>query len=156
MSNPFQDQLLKAGLVNKKQVKKAKHEKRVDRKKNKGTSPPVTNNKAQQEHAAQAKRNKELNKQRAKETQQREKVAQVKQLIKDNRLKKDDRGEAYNFVDQNKIKRIYIAAEMAEQLSRGLLAIVMLAGSYEVVPAKVAKQIASRDAEAVVTLHTGS
>ena len=156
MGNPFKDQLLKAGLVSKKQAKKVEHEKRVNRKQNKGKSPeaPVSN-KAQEEQVAHAKRNQELNRQRAEETRLREQQAQVKQLIESNRLARDDRGEAYYFPDQNKIKRVFVAEEMADQLSRGQLAIVKLGESYEVVPAKVAHQIASRDKEAIVAFHQG-
>jgi len=44
---------------------------------------------------------------------------------------------------------------MTEQLSRGLLAIAKLGNSYEVVPAKVARQIASRDQEALIVFHEG-
>ncbi|MDR9501574.1 MAG: DUF2058 domain-containing protein [Desulfurivibrionaceae bacterium] len=156
MGNPFQDQLLKAGLVNKKQVKKAQHEKRASRKQDKGALPEKATNKAREEQEAQARRNKELNRQRLEEKRQGEQKAQVKQLIEDNRLARDERGEPYNFVEENKIKRIFVAPEMAEQLSRGQLAIVRLAATYEVVPAKVARQIAQRDPEAVAAFHEGS
>jgi len=156
MGNPFQDQLLKAGLVSKKQAKKANHEKYLSRKKNKGNKGDKSaeiSNKARDEQAAQAKRNRELNLQRIEENRQREHRAQVKQLIEKNRLKLDDRGEPYYFTEQNKINRIYVAEEMADQLSRGQLAIVKLGSSYEVVPAKVAQQIASRDKETLVAFH---
>ena len=156
MGNPFLDQLLKAGLVSKKQAKKAKLEQHRSRKKQKKNNPEaISSNKAREEQAAQAKRNRELEKQRTEETRQRELRAQVKQLIEDNRLELDDRGEPYNFVEENKIKRIFVAGEMVEQLSRGQLAIVTLGGSYEVVPAKVARQIASRDRKSVLAFHEG-
>lgn len=155
MGNPFQDQLLKAGLVNKKQVNKAKHENRVSKKQNKHSKDTETTSKIAQQVAAQKKRDQELNRQHAEEKLQRERLAQVKQLIEQNRLEKDDRGEAYNFVDGNKIKRIYVAAEIADQLSRGQAAIVKLGAGYEVVPVKVARQIASRDKDAVLILHEG-
>lgn len=153
MGNPLQDQLLKAGLATKKQAKKAEHEKFINRKQNKGNIPAVPGNKAREEQAAQEMRNRELNLQRLEETRLREQQAQVKQLIGSNRLAKDDRGEPYHFAWQNKIKRIFVSDEMADQLSRGQLAIVKLGSSYEVVPAKVAHQIASRDPEAVVVFH---
>lgn len=153
MGNPFQDQLLKAGLVNKKQASKAKREKHLSRKKNKGEAPSEISTKAKEEQAAQAKRNRELNKQRDKEKRQREQEAQVRQLIEQNRLELDDRGEAYHFVEQKKIMRIFVTDEMIEQLSRGQLAIVTLDGSYEVVPAKVACQIAERRKEVVIAFH---
>ena len=109
--------------------------------------------KVREEQAAQEMRNRELNLQRLEEARLREQKAQVKQLIETNRLAKDDRGEPYHFVEQNKIKRIFVSEEMTDQLSRGQLAIVKLGTSYEVVPAKVAHQIASRDQEAVVVFH---
>jgi uncharacterized protein YaiL (DUF2058 family) len=158
MANPFQDQLLKAGLVSKKQTKKANREKYLNRKKNKGNkdnSSAAISNKAREEQAAQAKRNRELNRQHSEEKQQREQRAQIKQLIETNRQKLDDRGEPYYFTDQNTINRIFVSEDMMEQLSSGQLAIVKFAGKYDVVPAKVAHQIANRAREAVVTFHEG-
>ena len=152
MGNPLQEQLLKAGLASKKQAKKAEHEKRISRKQNDGQNPDIAN-KAREEQAAKDQRNRELNRDRAEETRLREQKAQVKQLIETNRLPKDDRGEPYNFVEQNKIKRIFVSEETTDQLSRGQLAIVKLGPGYEVVPAKVARQIASRDQGAVVVFH---
>jgi hypothetical protein len=153
MGNPLQEQLLKAGLASKKQAKKAEHEKRISRKQNQGNSSDVGGNKVREEQAAQDLRNRKLNLQRAEETRLREQKAQVKQLIETNRLPQDGRGEPYHFVEQNKIKRIFVSEEMTDQLSRGQLAIVKLGTSDEVVPAKVARQIASRDKEAVIVFH---
>lgn len=155
MGNPFQDQLLKAGLVNKKQANKAKREKHLNRKQNKEDTPSAISAKAREEQAAQAKRTCELNRKHAEEKEQREQQAQVKQLIEQNRLELDDRGEPYHFVKENKIERIFVSGEMMEQLSSGQLAIVKLGDSYEVVPAKVARQIASRNKEAVLAFHAG-
>lgn len=155
MGNPFQDQLLKAGLVSKKQAKKANREKYLSRKKNKGNNPSAVSDKARQEQAAQAKRNRELNRQRFEEKRQREQKTQIKQLIENNRQKLDDRGEPYYFTEQNTINRIFVSEDMAEQLSSGQLAIVKLGDNYEVIPAKVARQIASREKEVVVAFHEG-
>ena len=153
MANPLQEQLLKAGLASKKQAKKAEHEKRISRKQHNGNPPAVAGNTAREEQAAKDLRNRELNRERAEQARLREQKAQVKQLIETNRLAKDDRGEPYHFAEQNKIKRIFVSEELAEQLSRGQLAIVKLGPGYEVVPAKVARQIASRDPEAVIVFH---
>lgn len=153
MGNPFQDQLLKAGLVSKKQAKKANREKYISRKKNKGkkeNNSAAISNKAREEQAAQAKRNRELNLKHSEEKRQREQRAQIKQLIENNRQKLDNRGEPYYFTEQNTINRIFVSEEMAEQLSNGQLAIVKLGNNYEVVPAKVARQIANRDKEKLV------
>ncbi len=153
MGNPLQEQLLKAGLASKKQAKKAEHEKRLSRKQNQGNRTVVVSNRAREEQAAREQRNRELNLQRAEETRLREQKAQVKQLIETNRLPRDERGEPYHFVEQNKIKRLFVSEEMTDQLSRGQLAIVKFGAGYEIVPAKAARQIASRDQEAVVVFH---
>jgi uncharacterized protein len=156
MGNPFRDKFLKAGLVNKKQVNKAKRENHVKRKENKDTNASGVSIQVQEQQAAQAKQNRELNRKRKQEKLRREQLAQVKQLIEQNRLEQDGRGEAYHFVQQNKIMRIFLAEEMIDQLSCGKLAIVSLAGKYEVVPAKVARQIAERNKGAIVAFHEKS
>lgn len=155
MANPFQAQLLKAGLVSKKQASKAQRAKHLNRKQNKEDSSSEISKKVKEEQAVQAKRNRELNLQRDEQKRQEEQKSQVRQLIEQNRLELDDRGEPYNFVVENKIRRIFVADEMIEQLSRGQLAIVTLDDKYEVVAAKVARQIAARDKKAVVTFHSG-
>ncbi|MBU0485411.1 MAG: DUF2058 domain-containing protein [Proteobacteria bacterium] len=153
MGNPFQDKFLKAGLVNKKQVKKIAHEHRISKKQDKNSISTEATSKIEQEIAAQKERNKELNRQHNEEKQQRERLAQVRQMIEQNRLPKDERGEAYNFVEKNKIKKIYVPAEIADQLSYGQAAIVKFGTGYEVVPTKTARQISSRDPETVVVLQ---
>jgi len=154
MANPFQAQLLKAGLVSKKQAGKAKREKHLNRKQNTGDSTSEISKKAKKEQAAQAKRAHELNLQRDEKQRQAAQKTQVRQLIEQNRLELDKRGAPYNFVVQNKIKRIFVADEMIEQLSLGQLAIVELDERYEIVAAKVARQIAARDKKAVIAFHT--
>ena len=153
MGNPFQDQLLKAGLVNKKQVNKLKHEQRINRQQNTVENPSDESIKAKQELLAHEERNRELNRQHNEAMRQREKLAQVKQIIETNRLVRDDRGEPYYFTVGNKVKKLFVSDEMTNQLSRGQLAIVRLDNSYEIVTAKVANQIASRDKNAVVVFH---
>lgn len=154
MGNPFQDQLLKAGLVNKKQASKAKRATHASRKKKKDKdTPSAITVKAREAQASQAMRSRELNRLRAEEKLRHEKKAQVKQLIEASKLDRDEYGKAYHFVEQGKINRIFVAEEMAEQLSRGLLAIVKFGTGYEVVPEKVASQIASRDKDIVLVLH---
>ncbi|MFH7319187.1 DUF2058 domain-containing protein [Desulfurivibrio sp. D14AmB] len=153
MGNPLKDQLLKAGLASKKQARKVEHEKRLRRKQSPESPPAQPGNSVQAERAAQEQRNRELNRQRAEEQRLRERQAQIKQLIENNRLDRDERGEPYHFPEQNRIKRIFVSEEMTEQLSRGQLAIVKLGNAYEVVPARVADQIAQRDPEVILAWH---
>ena len=158
MGNSFQDQLLKAGLVNKKQVKKAKHEKRVKRKKKKGAQVAVEQtapkeSQARQEQLAQEERNRELNRQRNLEKQKREQEAQIRQLIQENPVTLDEHGEPYYFAHENRVKKVYASEAQIKQLSKGQLAIVQLDDFYQVIPGHVAEQIAKRDREALIVFH---
>ncbi len=156
MGNPFQDQLLKAGVVNKKQIKKAKHDQRISKKKNRNKAPETGPTKIELEQAAEKKRIKKLNKKLRKKQQQQEQIAQIKQLIEQNRLKQDPRGEAYNFVDGVKIKRIFVDHNTAKQISCGQAGIVRSGAKYEVVLRKIAEQIKNLDKESsVLVLHDG-
>ena len=153
MGNSFRDQFLKAGLVSKKQAKKAKRQEHIGRKKNKKGNHSEISDKARDARESQAERERQLNLQLVEKNRQRECKAQIRQLVEENRLDRDGRGEPYNFVERKKVKRIFVSAEMAESLSRGQLGIVRFGDGYELVPAKVARQIASRDSEALIVLH---
>jgi uncharacterized protein len=150
-NNLLQAQLLKAGLVSKKQVGKIKQEQYQNRKQK---EEPGKSAVSQAEQAA-AQRSRELNRQLAEEKKRHELQAQVKQLIETNRQQRDGRCSPYYFTVQGKIDRICVPDAMAEQLSRGLLAVARFKDSVEVVPAKTARQIAERDPAAVLVLHEG-
>ena len=154
MGTSFQDQLLKSGLVNKKQAKKSGHEKHADRKKNKGKAAPPEINKALEEKLAKEKHNRELNQQLKQEKLILENLLQAKQLIKTNRLHLEDYyDEPYHFAEGKKIKKLFVSEEIANKLSCGQLAIVKLDDHFAVVPAKVARQIVQRDPATFMVLH---
>jgi len=154
MGLSLQDQLLKSGLADKKQANKARHEKRVKRKKNKGTAAVPEISQARQEQLVQVQRSRELNRQRGQKREKLEKRAQVKQLIEQNRLDLKKYEDPYYFAVGKKIKKLYVNGEITKQLSNGQLAIVTLDGLFEIVPGKVARQIADRDPGALIMQHT--
>lgn len=153
MGLSLKDQLLKAGVVNKKQAKKAAHDKRSSKKKNKGKKLVPQINKTLQEQQAKEKRNHELNQQRNEKKLKQEGLAQVKQLIETNCLKLDDCDDPYYFKLGKVIKKLYVNKEIAQKLASGLLAIVQHNDHFVVVPARVVKQIADRDPDTFVVLH---
>ena len=159
MGNSFQDQLLKAGLVNKKQVKKAKHQNRVTRQKSKkqqkvsiDQTAPETNQ-AREERLVQEARNRELNRQRNQEMLARERAAQVKQLIETNGVKLEENGEPYYFAHGTRVKKVYASETQIKQLSQGQLAIVQVNERYGAIPGNVAQQVEERDPEALIVFH---
>lgn len=153
MGNPFQDQLLKAGLVSKKQAGKAKRAKHLNRKQHKKAGPSEVTIQAKKEQEAQAVRTRELDRKRAEAKRLHEAKAQIRQLILDNKQERDDFGAAYHFVEEKRVQRIFVDDEMAEALSCGKLAIVKYGDGYEVVSARAAEQIASRDKNMVLAFH---
>ncbi len=158
MGNSLKEQLLKAGLVSTKQVKKAKHEERVSKKQNKGKKSADKNSEssiAREERLAYEERNRELNRQRNEERKRRENAAQVRQLILTNRLtlKERDDDEPYHFVVGKRIKKWFLSEKITQQLTSGQLAIAKLDGKFEMIPAEVARQIAERDRKSLVVFH---
>jgi len=153
MGLSLQDQLLKAGIADKKQAKKANQEKLANRKKNKGKKETPETNQAQQDQLAQAKRSQELNRQLNQEKERLEKLSQVRQLIETNRLGLDKYEEPYYFKVGKKIKKLYVNEDITEKLSRGELAIVGFDDRFEIVPDKVAQQIADRDQDSLIVLY---
>ncbi len=151
MGNPLQDQLFKAGLVSKKQASKVKQEQYLNQKKKKKDKTVST---AAAARAAEAQRNRKINKKRAEERRRHEQQAQIKQLVEQNRLERDENGSPYHFAVNKKIHRIFVAEEMIDQFSSGQLALVRFNDIFEVVPAKVARQIAQRDKEAVLVFRS--
>ncbi|WPD21230.1 MAG: DUF2058 family protein [Candidatus Electrothrix scaldis] len=157
MGNPLQDQLLKAGLVTKKQASKVKQEQYTQtKKKKKGKGGRKIITKTEIARAAEVARNKELSRKQAEERKQHELQAQIKQLVMQNRLERDENGQPYHFALGTKIHRIFVAEEVIDRLCEGRLGIVQLGNSFEVVPAKVVRQVAERDQNAVISLREPS
>jgi len=153
MGNPFQDQLLKAGLVTKKQVKKANQEKTRKNKQQPKNAKVVdeTKQKAQQAAADKTARDRELNKRKELQARQKAISIEINQLIENNCLARDENCDlVYNFEHNKKIKRIYINADMQQQIAQGQLAIARIEGGYEVIPKNVAEKIQQRNEKRIV------
>lgn len=56
----------------------------------------------------------------------------------------------HNFEHQNKVKRIYVNAEMRQQIIQGKLGIARIEGRYELVPRDVAGKIQQRNEKRIV------
>lgn len=153
MGGSLQDQLLKLGLVDKKQVKKANVEKRQKHKqqrKNKTKTVDQAILQARNEEAKKANRDRELNRLREEKAQRKSIVAQIKQLIESNRQPKGDDDIPYSFLDRKKIRKIYVSKVVQQQLGDGKLAIVRLDGRYELVTTDIAEKISQRDEKLVI------
>lgn len=153
MGNSLQDQLLKAGLIDAKQAKKAKAGKPPPKKKKKQRGEAELSDSAraaQQAQAAKLARDRELEAKRKAEAERKALGAQVRQLIEQHRLDREGAEIDYHFTDQAKVRRLLVTAAIQSGLVKGRMDIVRLGDRYEVVPAEVAEKIRQRDPDAVM------
>jgi uncharacterized protein YaiL (DUF2058 family) len=156
MSNPFQEQLLKAGLVSKQQVQQVNREKQKKKKQQKSKKPVADEAALRAQKVAQekAQRDRELNEKKLQQARARAVSAEINQLILDHMIKRDDSCElVYNFEHDKKIKRIYINQQMKQQLIDGTLALARIDGRYELVPISVAEKIKQRNEKRVIFIE---
>ncbi|MEE9343105.1 MAG: DUF2058 domain-containing protein [Gammaproteobacteria bacterium] len=156
MANLFGDQLLKAGLVKKDQLnkaKKSKHKQKVQ----KGKQPPVVSEATaavQQAAAEKTARDSELNRQKKEAAERKAIQAQIRQLIELNELTGIDGDVGYNFQDDTAIKKIFVSDEIHGKLQSGHLTIARFNGGYTVIPSIVADKIRLRDESSIIGVAT--
>jgi len=154
MANPFQDEFLKAGLVNKKQVGKAKIEqnkKRKEQRRRQGQTeidPALDLDRQRRKEQIQ-----HSNGQRNLIAREKEVAAQIKQLAASNRVEVAKGDINFHFSDANKIKKMSLPKEIIDQLSDGRLGIVKVGEKYEIVPAATAVKIRERSQDALLVLN---
>lgn len=155
----LQDQLLKAGLVDKKKVKLANQDKSKQKKVEKRTGTQSVDEvrlAALETQRKNAERARELNAQRDADARQKAIVAQIAQMVQQNRQSKGNGDIAYHFTHDKKVERIYVSAAVQAHLVAGRLVIVLLNGAVELVPRIIADKIAERDAALVVRVNKAS
>ncbi|MDA8694112.1 DUF2058 domain-containing protein [Pseudomonadales bacterium] len=151
----LQDQLLNAGMVDKKKAKKIEKEKRKQAKQLPKGQKLANESREQAQQALNEKvlRDKETSRVQQEAAEIKAIAAQIKQLIEVNRLDRSQGDIAFQFVDDKKIKKMHISAVFQNQLGKGQIAIVKLGEHYELVPTVVAEKIKQRDESFVVMLN---
>jgi hypothetical protein len=151
----LQEQLMKAGLVDKKKVNKALQDKSKQHKEELRTGTKAVDQSreaVQEQQRKNAERARELNAQRDAAASQKAIMAQVVQMVQQHRQPKGNGDVAYNFTLGSKIDRIYVSEKVQQLLVNGRLVIVVLDGVAELVPKIVADKIAERAPEVVVAV----
>jgi uncharacterized protein YaiL (DUF2058 family) len=155
----LQEQLLKAGLVDKNKVKQANQDKNKQKKVERRTGTQSVDEArlaAIEMQRKNAERARELNAQRDAAANQKAIMAQIAQLVQKNRQSKGAGDIAYNFSYNNKIERLYVSAAVQAHLIAGRLVIVCQGGLTELVPKVIADKIAERDPSLVVRVNRTS
>lgn len=152
MGLSLQEQLLKAGLADKKKankINKQKHKQRKDQQKHKlkldDEAKRLANEALEKKRVDSQTRNQAIND----ASEKKALVAQIKQLIESNKQPKN--GEVLlNFTDNNVIKRLYVDDKVHKAVTNAKLAVVRAGDGYELVATPVANKIAERDESFVV------
>ncbi|MEW5007879.1 MAG: DUF2058 domain-containing protein [Cycloclasticus sp.] len=152
----LQDQLLKAGLTSKTKAHKVNTDKRKQTQRKQKNKVQVVDRAAvlaEEAKARQLEKDRLLNEKRNRKAEKRQIAAQIAQLVKANKLAKDDEAPVFHFTYNNEIKSIYVPENVRKSLIAEKAVIVMFAGHYEVVPAEIAQKIAERDSKRVIYLQ---
>ena len=143
----LQEQMLKAGLVNEKKLKKAKKGSKKSRTQAREVKAAVEEQKRQQQE-----RDKALSTEQNEQRLNKEIQSQIKQLIEMNKLANSDGDIKYNFTDGTLVKSLSVDSLMREQLIKGILAIARFGEGYAVIPSAVANKISQRDSDIIIDL----
>ena len=149
----LQEQLLKAGMVDKNKVKQANHDKSKQKKVERRTGTQSVDEArlaALEVQRVNAERARALNAQRDAAANQKAIVAQIAQMVQKNRQPKGKGDIAYHYTHGSKVERMYVSPEVQAHLMAGRLVIVRLGGATDLVPRVIADKIAERDASLVV------
>jgi uncharacterized protein YaiL (DUF2058 family) len=156
MGLSIQEQMLKAGLVDKKQMKKADHEKKMKDKKIRKAGDSFKDSDKQRLHQQQAERaeqDRKLNAQRAQQAQQKADQSAAQQLIATNRLSVEEGDVIYHYVAGGKIKKTSVSQDIADKLDEGKMGLAMHNGELVLVPAETVNKVLQRDQDSILAYN---
>ena len=140
VKNALQAQLLKAGLVDKKKAKKlskqAVHEQRTGQSNEAELKAKIAQDKEQKLAKDQA-----LDLEKKRLLQGKELKAAIVQMISQHKIHQLDGDVAYQFIDESKVKKIYLNQQIYNALVSGSLVIAKEDDSYAVLPKILADRI---------------
>ncbi len=155
MRNPLQEQLLKAGLVNKTKAAQVVRD-QIKQRQGKAPAPPGTEQvDAQRLQAERAERDRALSAERNAQARVSEQRVQIHQIVEAHKVRRE--GEiAYRFTDGDVIRSLLINEALRAQLASGTLVIVRHDLGYELLPRLAADKVYVRDAAMIVLDHQRS
>lgn len=138
--NALQAQLLKAGLVDNKKAKKISKQSQHAKRTGESTDDEVKKSVAEAQAEKLAKDQK-LNQEKQQILEDKMLNANIIQMIKQHQIM-DTQGEvSYQFVDDSKIKKLYITQKLYEQIVAGHVVVARLEDTYALLPRPLADRI---------------
>lgn len=140
VKNALQAQLLKAGLVDNKKAKKltkqVQHEQRTGQNDDAGLKAEI--DRAKQEKIA---KDQALNLEKQKILEEKALKASIIQMIKQHKVKDINGDVTYQFIDEGKIKKVYLSQQVYNALVSGSLVIAKDQDNYAYLPKALADKI---------------
>lgn len=152
------DQLMKAGLADKKKATEIKREKRKQAKQQpKGhKSKDQLKEQIEAERKQKAEQDRLLNEQRKEELRQKEQRAMIKQMMEHHGVK-DFKGDiTYNYLHDDVAKSIKVKPAIQQSLVQGTLAICAIDGLVALVPDVIARKFQEIEPNVVLLMHDRS
>lgn len=147
VKNALQAQLLKAGLVDAKQAKKTNKQNQHAKKMGQNDQQQLQAELAQAKQEKQAK-DQALDQEKQQQLEQKTLMANIVQMIKQYQIKDTDGEIGYQFIDEGKIKKIYVNQTVYNAIVAGSLLVARLASSntaqansYALIPKALAERI---------------
>ncbi|MFB2578195.1 DUF2058 domain-containing protein [Acinetobacter sp. c2-A9] len=150
MKNALQAQLLKAGLVDAKQAKKATKQAQHAKKTGQDEQQQVKSA-IQQQQQQKAEKDQALNATRQQALEEKALKANIIQMIKQHRISDTSGDISYQFIDEGKIKKLYVNQQVYNAVVSGSLKIARLEQEYVFLPTVLAEKIDSRLTGYIVT-----
>ncbi|MBJ9985231.1 DUF2058 domain-containing protein [Acinetobacter sp. S40] len=140
VKNALQAQLLKAGLVDNKKAKKlnkqTQHEQRTGQNNEAELKANIEKSKLEKLEKDQA-----LNQEKQRQLEEKALKAAIIQMISQHKIKDVEGDIAYQFIDENKVKKVYISQTVYNALVSGSLVIAKDQENYAYLPKALADKI---------------
>ncbi|WP_144394191.1 DUF2058 domain-containing protein [Pleionea sediminis] len=151
----LQEQLMKAGLADKKKATKIKHEKRKKAKQQpKGHKvKDELKEQIEAEKRKKAEQDRVLNEQRQAELKAKEQRAMLKQMLEHHGVDEFKGEVPYNYIHDGLTKTLKVNETIKQCLAKGTLAICAMDGKVRLVPDVIARKLQTVDPEVVLVMH---
>ncbi|MDM8569025.1 DUF2058 domain-containing protein [Thiotrichales bacterium HSG1] len=160
MNNSLRDQMLKTGLISKKQAKKSEKQTKLkarQQRKNNTTDENSISSVVSQKRDEEIAHAKELNRLKEEQRFKKELQSQIHDIIQRHRVNESNADIVYNFVESDKlVKQILVTNKQQQQLTNGHLAIAFVDDGYHLIPAPIAEKLLERTPEIIVCYNVNS
>ncbi|WP_026470575.1 DUF2058 domain-containing protein [Alkanindiges illinoisensis] len=153
--NALQAQLLKAGLVDTKKAQQINKQNQHAKRTGEQTDAEVKQALAEAQ-TKKLQKDQQLNLEKQRALEEKTLKANIIQMLKQHRLKETDGEIVYQFVDNGKIKKIYITQKLYDQVVAGHVAVGRLEDSYALLPRPLADRINEKMTGFIVVANTKS